>query len=481
MTSIQDIYRNTDAIGMAELVRAREVHPGELLEAAISRAEVVNPAINALCHKQYQSARALPDIAPSAPLGGVPFLLKDITTHVAGWPMSSGSLVFRDFVSSFDSTIVKRYRAAGLIFFGRTTSPEFGYGCTSESKLFGATRNPWNLALSSGGSSGGAAAAVAAGIVPVAQAGDAGGSIRIPAAYCGLFGLKPTRARTPAGTALASFLGFSTTHVISRSVRDSALLLDVTRGPEAGAPYYAEPPRRAYLEVIGADPGRLRIGLQRRAYDDSVAVSAECISALEDAARLCEELGHDIVETDLRFDHPRLRQTYYTIWPALMLQALEHHARQTGRSWRAEDLETHVAEQVERAKAFTAGTFITALDSMLTVAQDFQRQCEAFDIVISPTTAHVAPRIGVLYPSNPNRQEFDRAVRAAVAFTQIYNLTGQPAASVPLYWTDDGVPVGVQIAARYGDEATLLKLASQLEQARPWFDRRPAPFQHTGI
>ncbi len=463
-------------MGLAALVRSGEVRPIELLEAAISRAEDVNPQINAICHAMYEDARTDVNLqAQSGPLSSVPFLLKDITTHVAGWPMSSGSMVFRDHVSAFDSNIVKRYRDAGLVLFGRTTSPEFAYGCSSESKLFGATRNPWNLARSSGGSSGGAAAAVSAGIVPVAQGGDAGGSIRIPASWCGLFGLKPTRARTPTGPIYGAFLGFSSTHVVSRSVRDSALLLDLTLGPDDGAPYYPEAPARPYLDAVGADPGRLRIAVQRRSFDDT-QVAPDCSLALDDAARLCEDLGHEIVEVDFRFDHARLRQTYYTVWPALLLRSLNHYAQQTGRPWQLDDLETFVADHVERAKAFTAQDFVEGLESMHAVSHDFRRQSETFDIVLSPTTANLAPQIGVLDPSSPNRDELDREIQAAVAFTQIYNLTGQPAASVPLYWTAGGMPVGVQIAARYGDETSIFKLASQLEQARPWIDRLPPVF-----
>ena len=475
MSDLNNDFLQFDAVALAELVRSRKVQAGELLEAAVARAETVDPGINAICHRMYDAARRDPNLTnPAGPLGGVPFLLKDITTHVKGWPMTSGSVVFRDYVSSADSTIVTRYRDAGLVFFGRTTSPEFGYGCTSESKLYGATRNPWDLSRSAGGSSGGAAAAVAAGIVPVAQGGDAGGSIRIPASYCGLFGLKPTRGRTPAGAMITSFLGFSTTHVISRSVRDSALFLDMTQGPERGAPYFPEQPALPYHKVVGAEPGRLRIGMQRRPFDDSVTAAPECIAALEAAARLCEDLGHDIEECDIRFDHTRLRQTYYTVWPAIMLQALEQHAQATGRPWAPEDLETHVAIQVDRARSFSAGDFILALDSMLAVGKEVQVQADAYDVILTPTNAHPAPRIGAMNPSNPDRDELDRTVRASAAYTQIFNLTGQPAASLPLYWTAEGLPIGVQIATRYGDEATLFRLAAQIEAARPWFHRRPA-------
>ncbi|MFC0303872.1 amidase [Rhizorhabdus histidinilytica] len=464
-------YRGLDAVAMAELVRSGQVTPAELLETAIARAEAVNPVLNAICHPMYEAGRVdAAAAALSAPLAGVPFLLKDITTHRRGWPMTSGSLVMRDQVSSFDSEVVKRYLAAGLVLFGRTTTPEFGYAASAESRLFGPTRNPWDLSRTAGGSSGGAAAAVAAGVVPAAQGGDAGGSIRIPASFSGLFGIKPTRARVPAGPAHGAFLGFSTTHVLSRSVRDSALLLDVTHGPDTGAPYAAPPPRRGFLAATRTRPKRLRIALQRRAFDDT-PVDADCIRAIEETARLCEKLGHEVIEADLRFDHGRLREIYFVVWPMLVMHSLDQHARATGRPVRMEELETYVARLVDGARRASAGDFIAGLESMTEVSRLFRAQSDAFDLVLSPTTAQVAPQIGVLDPSNPDQDQLDAALAASVAFTQIHNVTGQPAASIPLYWTEQGIPVGSQFAARFGDEETIFALAAQLEEARPWFGR----------
>ena len=473
MTSSFERYGEFDAVGLAELVRRGEIQPLDLLEAAIDRAKAWNPRINALCHWQLDAARADTNLnARAGVLAGVPFLLKDISTHVSGWPMTSGSRVFEDFVSTFDSTIVTRYRAAGLVAFGRTTTPEFGYAAPTESKEFGATRTPGDLRLSPGGSSGGAAALVAAGVVPAAQGGDSGGSLRIPAAFCGLYGLKPTRARTPSGPYHGSFLGFSSTHVITRSVRDSAMLLDVTHGPDPGAPYFAERPGELFMEARGRAPGRVRIAVQRRAFDDAT-VDGECVTAVDAAADLCRTLGHEVVDVDFCFDHSKLRSLYFVVWPTLIRLALDQRAAATKRPWRLEMLETYVARMVDGVRDTSAVEFAQALENVNAAAREFRLQSDHFHAVLSPTTALVAPPIGVLDPSNPNQEQLDEALRRAVAFTQIYNVTGQPAASLPLHWTANGLPVGVQLATRYGDEALLLQLSTQLEAASPWFDRTP--------
>ena len=467
-------YRSCDAIDLAELVRQGDVLTEDLLEVATRAALQLQPRLNAIAHWQLEAARQDPNlVANQGPLSGIPFLLKDITTHVVDWPMTSGSAVYRDFVSTVNSTIVERYRAAGLVLFGRTTTPEFGYAATTESRLFGPTRNPWDLQLSAGGSSGGAAVAVAAGIVPAAQGGDSGGSLRIPAAFCGLYGLKPTRARTPAGPYHGSFLGFSSAHVITRSVRDSALFLDVASGPDVGAPYFAERPEVSFLKAAGRRPRRIRIAVQRRAYDDSV-VDADCLEALEGAAALCLGLGHEVVDVDFRFDHRKLRSLYFLVWPTLVRLALDQRAAATGRPWHPDDLETYVARLVEGVRDVSALAFAQALEDINAVAREFRLQSDAFDAVLSPTTALVAPRVGVLDPSNPDQDELDMALSRAVAFTQIYNVTGQPAASLPLHWTSRGIPVGVQLATRYGDEALLLQISRQIEEAMPWFHRVPA-------
>jgi Asp-tRNA(Asn)/Glu-tRNA(Gln) amidotransferase A subunit family amidase len=257
-------------------------------------------------------------------------------------------------------------------------------------------------------------------------------------------------------------------------VRDSAMLLDVSHGPDAGAPYYAERPDGLYMEARARSPGRARIAVQRRAYDDAT-VDAECLKAVDIAAELLRALGHEIIDVDFTFDHAKLRSLYFIVWPTLVRLALDQRSNATGRPWRLEDLETYVARMVDGVRDTSALQFAQALEDINAVAKEFRLQSDRFHAVLSPTTALVAPPIGVLDPSNPDQEELDAALRRAVAFTQIYNLTGQPAASLPLHWTPGGTPVGVQLATRYGDEALLLQLSAQLEEAQPWFNRIPPP------
>jgi amidase len=470
-----EIYKALDATAIGQLVQTRQLQAEELLETALALSKEINPKLNAITHFMEASALENPSIRnTSGPFAGVPALLKDITTHAKGWPITSGSIPFSDHVSSYDNTLVQRYRTAGMVLFGRTHSPEFGYAASSESKLFGATRNPWNLARSAGGSSGGAAAAVAAGIVPIAQGGDSGGSIRIPSSFCNLFGLKPSRGRVPGGPAfgLPSFLGFSTGHVLTRSVRDSAAALDISQGPEIGSPFFLEAPNERYRDVILRDPPALRIGVQRKAYDGT-RVSKECMAAVNAAAQLLEELGHEVVDANLHFEHEKLTGLYDVVWPTIILRSLDAYSETYGKSWRPEDLEANTARSIDLARKSTSADFAKALEDMLGVSSAFQRQSDKFDLILTPTTANEAPEIGVLNPSNPNADEMQAALKEAVAFTQIYNVTGQPAASVPFGWTENGTPVGVQIAGRYSDDRTVLMVASQIERARPWTGRWP--------
>lgn len=472
MTSFVDEYQRWDALDLARLIASGEVTAREVLEAAIARVSEVNGAINAVVHPRFEDARADRNAqSPAGLLGGVPFLLKDITIHVRDWPISSGSRFLKDYVSTFTSEIVERYRAAGLILFGRTTSPEFGYAASTESRLFGVTRNPWDLSLSSGGSSGGASAAVAAGIVPMAQGGDSGGSLRIPAAFCGLFGFKPTRAVTPGGPHHGSFLGFSCIHAISRSVRDSAALLDATAGPDLGAPYFTVPPAESYSANLSAPLRRLRIALQTTPFND-VPLDAECERAAIDVARLCESLGHVVEPVTFSVDSERLQILYNVVWPAMILRAVQQQERATGRV-STDDFELHVVRLLDQARRLTAADFVEGLETMHSVGREFAQQFDGYDMMLTPTTALETPPIGMLDPSNPDQAALDHNLARAVAFTQIFNVTGQPAASVPVYWSEAGLPVGVQIAARYGDDAGLLQLAAQLEAARPWAHRRP--------
>jgi amidase/6-aminohexanoate-cyclic-dimer hydrolase len=473
MSTLAD-YESHDALGLAALIRGGEASASQLLEAAIARAER-HAGLNAIPIPMYDEARALAagDL-PDGPFRGVPFLLKDLYAAHEGWRLTNGSQLFADQVSDHDHALVARYKAAGLVCFGRSASPEFGITTSTESVLFGATRNPWNPKHSAGGSSGGAAAAVAAGILPAAHASDGGGSIRVPASCCGLFGLKPTRARTPAGPLVGEgWSGMSTAHVVSRSVRDSAALLDVSEGPDLGAPYWAPPPERPYLDEVAREPGRLRIALQIETFNGA-ETHPDCVDAARRAADLCRELGHEVVEARLEVDRTELGRAGQIIVAANTRAALEDGARAKGRELEQDDVEP-----------MTWG--MTALVSQTTSAVDYARAIrtihaagrrvagflQGFDLLLTPTMATPPAEIGELALTNPDAGVLLGRLQETIGYTQLFNATGNPAMSVPLHWNAAGLPVGVQFAARFGDEATLFRLAAQLEQAHPWFDRRP--------
>lgn len=474
--SISDAYDSHDGLGLAGLVAQGEVTPAELLDEAIARVERLNPAINAIVHRCDDLARkAIADGLPEGPFRGVPFLLKDLYTEMAGTELCNGSALWAEYRSDHDTNLVARYKAAGLVIFGRTTSPEFGLTATTESRVHGDTRNPWDLSRSSGGSSGGASAAVAAGILPVANASDGGGSIRIPASACGLFGMKPTRGRTPMGPdAGEGWGGMSTVHALSQSVRDSAALLDATAGPDTGAPYYAEPPRRPYLEEVGADPGRLRIALQRKAFNGA-EVDPTCIAAVEDAARLCEDLGHEVDEAPVTADFERLGEATFTIIKANIFAAARMRAAAAGRDLQPGDLEPITWATADQGRAVLAADYVDAIKTIHAVGRQVAAFMERYDVILSPTMATLPMELGRISLRREDAAGYARDIGRAVGFTSLFNAAGNPAMSVPLCWDDaTGLPIGIQFAGRYGDEATLFRLAGQLEQARPWAHRRPA-------
>jgi len=467
-------YVRLDAIGLAELVAGGEVGPSELLEIAIARCEAVNPKINAIVIEHFDRARkAARNGLPPGPLRGVPFLLKDLHLSMQGTVTSHGSIPFRDRVAEYDSTLVERYRAAGLNIFGKTASPEFGATATTESKLWGDTRNPWNLEYSAGGSSGGSAAAIAAGILPAANASDGGGSIRIPAATCGLFGLKPTRARTPLGpNRWEGSNGLSAVHAITRSVRDSALLLDVTQGAAPYDPYAAPPIERPYLVEVKRDPGKLRIGLLEGTVTHT-PVHEECTRAAADAAKLCESLGHSVYPTVLPID-PRSYYEAIGINSSVgFAQAIRAREAELGRPIREEEVEPLNWVKLARADELGALDLAKARNVFHRVGQTLSEVMKRYDVLLSPTEAAPPPKLGVMSLSNTDEAAFTQAALAASIFTQVYNVSGQPAMSLPLHRTADGLPVGVMFAAAFGREDLLFRLAGQLEQAAPWFDKRP--------
>ncbi len=468
-------YEKYDGLGLAELVARREVSAEELLAAALERVERRNPKINAVILLCAESAReAIRAGLPEGRFRGVPFLLKDLHATLAGEHITFGSRIYRDFVADHDAELTARYKRAGLVIFGRTTSPEFGLTGTTESLLWGKTRNPWSLELSSGGSSGGAAAAVAAGILPVAHASDGGGSIRIPATCCGLFGLKPTRARIPSGPDVGEgWGGMSTAHVVSRSVRDSAALLDATAGPDLGAPYWAERPARPWLSEVSAAPGRLRIALQTRPWNDA-PVHADCRAAADDAARLCASLGHDVEPAEIAIDAQALGEATQVVIGANTLATAEDRARSLGRALQPDDIEPITYGMAMRARERNAGDYARAIRVIHAAGRAVARFFERYDLLLTPTMATPPLPIGRIALDRADIGGFMQDINQVVGFTSLFNAAGNPAVSVPLYWNAAGLPIGVQFAARYGDEAALFRLGAQLEAARPWRDRRPA-------
>ena len=471
MLSFAD-YRNHDALSLAELVRTKKVTPQDLLEAALARAAAVNPKINAIVLDHEDVARkALKDGLPQGPLTGVPYLLKDLGAALKG-TITTGSLgLARDTVAASDSTYVERCKNAGLVIFGKTHSPELGLSPSSESRMFGATRNPWNLNHVAGGSSGGAAAAVAAGIVPVAHATDGGGSIRIPASCCGLFGLKPTRARTPMGPKRGEgWGGASVGHVVSRSVRDSAAFLDATAGAAIGDPYVAPHAARPFLDEVTTAPGRLRI-----AFSTTPAIAApvhpDAVAAVREAAKLLESLGHHVEEAAPKLNGMEIMAAQGIVISANVAFTVDEAAEALGRAARAEDVERATWFRVENARKTDSSAYARAMNTLHLVGRTLGDFMTNYDVILQPTCAQPPLPVGVLNMDREDLQQMFREMIAFIPYTGIYNLTGQPSANVPLHWNAAGLPIGTMFTARFGDEATLLRLAAQLEQAQPWKDR----------
>jgi len=465
---VPDDLAYLDATAQAQLVRNKEVQPIELVEAAIERIERLNPTLNAVITPMYDLARTrATGELPEGPFRGVPFLLKDIMASHAGVRMAMGSKLLQNFVPDHDSELVVRLKRAGLIILGKTNTPEFGILPTTEPKLFGASRNPWDIDRTTGGSSGGSAAAVAAGMVPMAHANDGGGSIRIPAACCGLFGLKPTRARNPMGPDFGDvFSGLVVEHAVTRSVRDSAALLDATAGPDVGDPYWAPPPERLFLDEVGADPGKLKIAFATRAASD-VKVHADCVRAVESVATLCADLGHEVAEANLTLNAEMAQDAFNVLWSAgcgSTLKALGSTKEQVEPlTWALKEI----------SDKFSAADYIHALMTLQRISRDVARFFLDYDVLLTPTLAEPPVLLGTFdAPADNPLPAFERAA-AFACFTPLCNMTGQPGMSLPLFWNEDNLPIGTHFTGRFGDEATLFRLAAQLEEARPWADRRP--------
>jgi amidase len=488
-------YDRQDGLGLADLIRKKEITPEEVCEAAIARIEKINPRINAVIYRMFDIGRRTARAnLPDGPFSGVPFLIKDLLAAYAGVPMTMGCRALRDFIPSFDSELMKRYKATGVVVLGKTNTPELGLMGITEPELHGPTRNPWNLDYTPGGSSGGAAAAVASGMVPMASGGDGGGSIRIPASYCGLFGLKPSRGRNPTGPEYgAIWQGAAVEHVITRSVRDSAAMLDAIQGPDAGAPFMIQKPERPYLDEVFRAPGALRIGFTRKS-PLSAGVHPECREAVEKTANLLESLGHAVEEAEPAIDGIALARSYFTMYYGEIEADIAQIGKTLGRKLSQADVEGTTWLLNLLGKAFTAGEFVLSIRQWNTFSRQMGLFHEKYDFYLTPATACPPVKIGGMKPRPAeekamkivNRLGLGKLVRltgleekiaidslARTPFTQLANLTGQPAMSVPLHWTKDGLPCGVQFIARSGDEASLFRLAGQLEQAQPWFEKRP--------
>ncbi|MGO3986607.1 amidase family protein [Pseudomonas sp. SAS7] len=473
-------YLGLDAWAMAKGLQAGHFTAEDLLGAAFARCDLVNPKINAVNMRHDDYARALLAARQKAgtltqgSLAGVPILLKDLNTYLQGTTTSNGSRLFKDAPpSSVTSTLIRRYEAAGAVPFGKATSPEFGLTTTTESLAWGQTRNPWNLALSSGGSSGGSAAAVAAGIVPVAHATDGGGSIRIPASYCGLVGLKPTRYRTPSGPArLEGSFGASVANMVSHSVRDTALFLDAGQGHEPGSPYWSSPLVRPYVEELGRDPGRLRVALVRESLTGA-PLDPAIAKVLEDTIKQLLGLGHEVEELRLPIQAQQLFGAHGVAIGNSLLVTVNDREKALGRALGPQDLESITFGVLERAAKATGEGVVRARHAFEDISMAMEQQFERFDVILSPVTASLTPALGELSLNQPY-ESYARKAMGSAAFTVLANVSGQPAISLPLGMSDSGLPVGMMFTARLGGEDVLLRLASQLEQDRPWAARRAA-------
>lgn len=469
-----------DATAQAELVRKGEASPRDLVDAAINRIEKLNPELNAVITPLFEKARAAAASRelPQGPFRGVPFLLKDLGAWSAGDRYCAGTKFLRDldWREPDDSYLAARYRAAGFVFVGKSNTPEFGSVTTTEPAAFGPSRNPWDPSRSTGGSSGGSACAVASGMVPVAHANDGGGSIRIPASECGLVGLKPTRGRVSVGPAMGEvWAGLVADHVVSTSVRDSAAILDATAGPMPGDPYYAPPPARPFLAEVGAPPGKLRIGLRTKTGNPQIESHPECVRAARETAKLLESLGHVVEEA-----HPPALDDLAAFGPFSVLLAawtardIDAWSERIRRPVEADDVELHNHTMAEIGRRVTGPQYVQAVVWLQAHSRRIQSWWDrGFDLLLTPTLAEPPPPLGEFAPTRENPLAGMMRSGPFAVYTSPFNITGQPAISLPLHWSDASLPIGVQLVAAYAREDVLFRVASQLEEARPWAGRRP--------
>lgn len=488
-------YRQYDALGLANLVKTKQVTANELLNTAIARAEAVNPKINAIISPLYDyGQQACKHLDLSGDFAGVPFLLKDLLCAMQGVPMSSGSNVLKHHIPDHDTALVERFKRSGVVIFGKTNTPEFGMMGVTEPDAFGPSRNPWNINHTPGGSSGGSAAAVAAGIVPMASAGDGGGSIRIPAACCGLFGLKPTRGRVSAAPDAGEIWdGAAIEHVVSRSVRDSAVMLDNICGPEPGDPYYVAKPEVPYREVIQQKLGKLTIAYSTRS-PLHTPVDQEAINAVEDAVFKLRALGHTVEEAMPDVDGEEVAQCYFNIYFGQISAQVRDIERQYGRKAAHQGIEPSTRLMAALGNSLSAGAYVESKLKWNHFSRAMAQFHQRYDVFLTPCLAETPVEIGSLKPSQLEInaigvaeklrlgklllksgviEELAKKSLCKTPYTQLTNLTGQPGMSVPLYWAKNGLPLGVQFVAAMNREDMLFKLAVQLEEAHPWMSRVP--------
>jgi amidase len=488
-------YPRYDALGLAEIIRRKQATPLEVVDAAIARIEAHGRPCNAVVHKTYERAReAARGPLPDGPFAGVPFLLKDLGAAYAGEPQTSGSRFYEGWSPQHNSELVNRFLRTGVVVVGKTNTPELGLLPVTEPLLFGPTRTPWDLTRTAGGSSGGSGAAVAARLVPMASGGDGGGSIRVPASCCGVFGLKPTRGRTPTGPDEGEMWeGFAVEHVLTRTVRDSAAMLDATAGPDVGAPYFAPPPARPFLAEVGASPGRLRIAVS---IEPLLAerVHADCRAAVERTVALLRELGHEVIEASPRIDGKAFGRAMLTMLMGQVAADVRDGEKKLGRRATFRDFEPSTWVVRVLGETLTAGEYQSSARWLQRTAREIARFTDPFDVWLTPTLAMPPVHIGELASRGllaaaeklVGRLELGRVVKASglvakvaerlfefIPYTPLANATGQPSMSVPLHWNAGGLPIGVMFTGRYADEATLFRLAAQLEEARPWRERTP--------
>lgn len=468
-------YRAYDGIGLADLVRRKEVTPKELLTAAIELAEQHNEALNAIVRRFDELAKAQ-QVERNATFAGVPMLLKDLGAELVGVSTRYGCAFVPDVPGPVESYLVERFKKAGLVPFAKTNTPELGLLPTTEPRLYGPCRNPWNTDYITGGSSGGSSAAVAAGIVPIAHANDGGGSIRIPASCCGLVGMKPTRARNPLGPLMGDIMsGLAQDHVVTRTVRDSAAVLDATHGNVQGDPYWAPPASDSYLTDASTDPSKLRIGVAETPPFGG-SVHADVLEGVRQTAETLAALGHEVEEVAWSIDAQQLTQTFMTIWFAGCATTIDQFARLFGSTPKEAAFEPLTWTFYQLGKELDASAYLLAVGSMHSMARQVAASHGRYDAVLMPTLGAPPLRLGEIDSDATDVEAVTEKLLGFVSFTPVQNMTGQPAVSLPLHVSSDGLPIGMMFVGRFGDEATLYRLAGQLERVMPWEARMPQGF-----